>query len=49
MKNNIVLAGPPHPYQRQFQMALLNLARITSEENLLKRLKQSNKKIKAHD
>jgi hypothetical protein len=48
MKNHIVIAGPPHPYQRQFQMALLNLAKITSEEQLQKQLK-IKKKRKAHD
>lgn len=48
MKNHIVIAGPAHPYQRQFQIALLNLAKIASDEHFQKQLK-IKKKRKTHD
>jgi hypothetical protein len=44
MKNNITIVGPSHPYQRQFQIALLNLEKLTYEERLLKRIKSIKKK-----
>ncbi|WP_165824142.1 hypothetical protein [Pseudochryseolinea flava] len=49
MENKITLINPRNGYLKQFQIAQINLALVTEEERLTRRIKNIRKKSRTND